>query len=310
VNPALLTETSEGVILNVRAQPRSSRAGLDGFLGDAVKVRIRSAPVDGKANRELVETVAEAFDLSKSRVSFKSGETSKTKRLLLAGVSRARVEGVLTLLTGAGFTLSLNNLLGVEGVCWKWNWAWCPGLIPFLLASIISFAVFRMPEEAVRKSFSVTAKQCGGAAVTLCFGVSMVYLYRNTAFQSVRDYSMLQILAIYISQLFCSAYLAVAPLIGVLGAFMSGSNTVSNTLFSGLQYETARLVKLSPVLILTLQNIGGAAGNMICINNVVAVCATTGISGKEGRLIKTNVLPCLIYCAFAAVFIAFIQIFS
>ena len=90
-----LTETPEGVILNVKAQPRSSKAGLDGLLGDAVKVRIRCAPVDGKANRELVETLADAFDLPKSRVVFKSGETSKTKRILLQGLTVAQVTAVV-----------------------------------------------------------------------------------------------------------------------------------------------------------------------------------------------------------------------
>lgn len=80
-------ETPEGVILNVRAQPRSSRSGLDGVLGEAVKVRIKCAPVDGKANKELVETLADAFGLPKSAVVFKSGETSKTKRILLRGVT-------------------------------------------------------------------------------------------------------------------------------------------------------------------------------------------------------------------------------
>jgi len=94
---ALFTETDEGVLLNVRAQPRSSRAGLDGILGDAVKVRIRSAPVDGKANKELLETVADAFGIPKSRVFFKSGETSKNKRLLLGGVGAEEVKAVLRL---------------------------------------------------------------------------------------------------------------------------------------------------------------------------------------------------------------------
>ena len=89
------TETPEGVILNVRAQPRSSRSGLDGLLGDAVKVRIRCAPVDGKANKELVETLADAFDLPKSSVVFKSGETSKTKRILLRGMTGERVRAVV-----------------------------------------------------------------------------------------------------------------------------------------------------------------------------------------------------------------------
>ncbi len=81
------TQTSEGLLINVRAQPRSSRAGLDGLIGDALKVRIRSAPVDGKANKELIETLADAFNLPKSRVVFKSGETSKTKRILLVGLT-------------------------------------------------------------------------------------------------------------------------------------------------------------------------------------------------------------------------------
>lgn len=89
------TETAEGVVLNVKAQPRSSRNGLDGVLGDAVKVRIRSAPVDGKANKELVETLADAFGLPKSRVLFKGGETSKTKRILLQGLTAEQVRAVV-----------------------------------------------------------------------------------------------------------------------------------------------------------------------------------------------------------------------
>jgi len=92
---SVFTETAEGTILNVRAQPRSSRAGIDGLLGDAVKVRIRCAPVDGKANKELIEVLADTFGIPKSRVAFKSGETSKTKRILLCGVSSATVAAVL-----------------------------------------------------------------------------------------------------------------------------------------------------------------------------------------------------------------------
>ncbi len=88
---AYMTETPQGVVLNVRAQPRSSRAGIDGLFGDAVKVRIRCAPVDGKANKELIETLAKEFDLPKSSVVFKSGETSKQKRILLRGVSAEEV---------------------------------------------------------------------------------------------------------------------------------------------------------------------------------------------------------------------------
>ncbi len=88
-------ETPEGTVLNVKAQPRSSRAGVEGLVGDAVKVRVRCAPVDGKANRELIEALAEAFGLPKSRVVFKSGETSRQKRILLKGVTAADVRKVV-----------------------------------------------------------------------------------------------------------------------------------------------------------------------------------------------------------------------
>jgi uncharacterized protein (TIGR00251 family) len=82
------TESPDGVIVSVRAAPRSSKAGIEGLWGDdAIKIRIKSAPVDGKANKELIEVLADEFDLAKSQIIFKSGETSKTKRILLSGVS-------------------------------------------------------------------------------------------------------------------------------------------------------------------------------------------------------------------------------
>ena len=58
-------------------------------------MRIKSAPVDGKANKELVETIADAFGIPKSRVELKSGQTSKTKRILLRGVSVTVAEAVI-----------------------------------------------------------------------------------------------------------------------------------------------------------------------------------------------------------------------
>ena len=89
------TETPEGLVVNVSARPRSSRAGIDGLFGDTLKVRICCAPVDGKANKELIETLAKAFDLPKSSVVFKSGETSKTKRILLRGFSAASAKRIV-----------------------------------------------------------------------------------------------------------------------------------------------------------------------------------------------------------------------
>lgn len=222
--------------------------------------------------------------------------------LILVG-TRLNWFGLKTLLTGDAFKVKISNILGIEKVNWTWNWGWCPGIFPFILVCILTFFLHKMPAAKVKEAFSDTFKQCLGAAIALFFGVSMVYIYRNTGMNaqlvSNPNESMLYVMALALAHIFKSAYIIIAPIIGVLGAFMSGSNTVSNTLFAGLQFQTATLVKMSPVLIVALQNIGGAAGNMICVNNVVAACATTGTMGNEGRIIKTNIIPCLIYCVIA-----------
>ena len=66
-------------------------------------------------------------------------------------------------------------------------------------------------------------------------------------------------------------------------------------MFTPLQFETATILNLPQIAIVALQNQGGAIGNMICINNIVAVCATTGISGVEGKLIRTDAVPWFVY---------------
>ena len=89
----------------------------------------------------------------------------------------------------------------------------------------------------------------------------------------------------------------IAPVIGDLGAFVSGSNTVSNTLFTNLQYQSATNLGLRGDMIVAMQVVGGAVGNMICVNNVVAACATVATNGKEGKIIRMNLIPTLLYTA-------------
>jgi len=219
---------------------------------------------------------------------------------LLLVASRLGWFGIKDLLKGPAFTVGIDRILGNEAVNWSWNWGWCPGIFPFVLVCIITFFLHRMPWKAVKESVASTFSQLSGAAVALFFGVSIVYIYRNTGIDAaLTDKSMLYVMAESIADMARGGYVAVAPFIGVLGAFMSGSNTVSNALFAGLQFDTAAFVGMSPVIIVALQNIGGACGNMICVHNVVSVCATTGTGGNEGKIIKINLLPCLICCLLA-----------
>lgn len=195
-----------------------------------------------------------------------------------------------------GFTVGTGNSGVILGLNWNYAVLWSPGIV-FIVVALLTTVIHGMKGEEVAGAWKDTGKQVLGAAIALLFGVAMVNIFRYTNVSSnVMDGSMLLVMARGLAALAGQGYVIVAPLIGVLGAFMSGSNTVSNTLFAGLQFETATILGMSQVLIVALQNNGGAIGNMICVNNVVSACATTGTSGNEGKIIKTNAVPCLIYC--------------
>ena len=92
---------------------------------------------------------------------------------------------------------------------------------------------------------------------------------------------------------------AVSAVVGAFGAFIAGSNTFSNMTFSLFQFEVAEQIgfaaEQAPLLVVALQAVGGAAGNMICIHNVVTASATVGLHGREGAVIRKTLIPTLYY---------------
>ena len=199
------------------------------------------------------------------------------------------------------FTIGTGKSGVILGLNWNWAILWNPGVI-FIIVALLTIVIQGMKGSEVSGAWKDTGKQVSGAAIALLFGVAMVNIFRYTNVSSdVMDGSMLLIMARGLAALAGKAYVIVAPLIGVLGAFMSGSNTVSNTLFSSLQFETATILAMPQVFIVALQNNGGAIGNMVCVNNVVSACATSGTIGNEGKIIRTNIVPCIIYCAIVVI---------
>ena len=85
MTPSYLTVGKGGVYLNVYAQPGAKSASLRGLHGDAIKVAVKEAAQDGKANRAIESFVAKELRLSKSAISVTSGKTSRSKRLFIDG---------------------------------------------------------------------------------------------------------------------------------------------------------------------------------------------------------------------------------
>ncbi len=80
------SRSTEELVLKVKVEPRSSKSGIEGKYGDALKIKLTSPPVEGKANKELIEILAKEFGIHKNDVKIISGRRSKNKIIRLCGV--------------------------------------------------------------------------------------------------------------------------------------------------------------------------------------------------------------------------------
>ena len=93
--PPCIGTHKDGATLRLRVQPRASRSGPQGLHGESLKWGIHAAPVDGKANEELVASLAEFLDIPKRSISIVKGTTSREKTVLLEGVDPQQVRTLL-----------------------------------------------------------------------------------------------------------------------------------------------------------------------------------------------------------------------
>lgn len=85
-----------------------------------------------------------------------------------------------------------------------------------------------------------------------------------------------------------------APAVGMLGTFVTGSATASNILFSEFQLGTATALTLSPIAMLAAQSFGAAIGNIVAPHNIIAGAATVGLKDREGEVLAKTLLPCVL----------------
>ena len=169
-----------------------------------------------------------------------------------------------------------------------------PGTI-FLLVCFLTAILHRMNRAAVGRAISSSLKMVASASAALVFAVPMVQVFINSAGGETGLSSMPVELAEGVAALAGQAWPAFAPLIGGTGAFVAGSNTISNMMFSLFQFEVGQRIGVDPSSVVALQAVGGAAGNTICVHNVVAASAVVGMVGREGDVIRKTALVFLYY---------------
>jgi len=169
-----------------------------------------------------------------------------------------------------------------------------PGFI-LMLAVAATYFLHRMNAGALKQAVSDSSRVLLGAGFVLVFTVPMVRVYINSGVNGADLLSMPIVMAEWVATNVGQVWPFFAPITGALGAFIAGSNTVSNLMFSAFQYGVADRLMISGVMVVALQAVGAAAGNMIAIHNVVAASATVGLLGREGATLRKTILPTIYY---------------
>ena len=197
-----------------------------------------------------------------------------------------------------GIKFGWADILGEKGVSGNIEPLYLPGGI-LVIVVLITFFLHRMHGRELVKAVGESSKTLLGAGFVLIFTIPMVRILINSGVNAAGLSSMPVAMAQLVADSVGSVYPFFAPWVGALGAYIAGSNTVSNLMLSQFQFNTAGLLGVSGVMMVALQSVGAAAGNMIAIHNVVAASATVGLLGREGTTLRKTILPTLYYLILA-----------
>lgn len=149
-------------------------------------------------------------------------------------------------------------------------------------SSVLSFVVYYLfgcyQSGSVHRIISGTYARVISSSVSIASMVAMAVIMENSG--------MTETLAMGLANSVGGFYPAIAPWIGALGAFMTGSNTNSNVIFSTLQMQTAQLLGISIAVILGAQTAGASVASVLAPTKVVVGASTTGMAGKEGDVMR------------------------
>jgi len=204
--------------------------------------------------------------------------------------------------------ISFPEILGYETVNFTMQPLYLPGIVPFMLVAVITIFLHKIPVKKVKTAWIDAFTKMKNPTIAMLFAVAMVEILKQSSENPLGYASMPLTMASFVAGITGSVWPMVSSYVGALGTFITGSCTVSNLLFADFQYGIATKINASHQIIVAMQAVGGAMGNMICVHNVVAASATVGLVGMEGLIIRRTMLPCILYGMIAG-FLALIYIY-
>ena len=192
------------------------------------------------------------------------------------------------------WAFSYKNILG-EGLNFSMTPLYLPGGI-LVFVVLITYFLHKMKFKELQEAVSESSKVMIGAGFVLVFTIPLVRILINSGVNGSGFDSMPIAMANFVAYSVGDIYPFFAPIVGALGAFIAGSNTVSNMMLSQFQFGVADALGISTAFMVALQAVGAAAGNMIAIHNVVAASATVGLLDQEGETLRKTIIPTIYYC--------------
>ncbi len=174
---------------------------------------------------------------------------------------------------------------------------------PFLTgAALLGVLFYRrrgaLDGRGVRTLLHESVVQCGQATISTALMVMMALV--------MNDAGMTSLLANETAAVSGRLFPLLSPFIGVLGSFMTGSNSSSNVLFGAFQEEVALRLGVSAAVLVSAQSVGGSLGSAIAPAKALIGAATVGIPGQEGAIIRHTLLYCLLNAAATGILVALV----
>jgi lactate permease len=240
--------------------------------------------------------------VSKFEMKFDAMTSKEAMSLTKAWIPYVLVAAILVLTRvsadAKAFVMSLafsyKNILG-EGLNFTMNPLYLPGGI-LVFVVIITYFLHKMEFKELKAAVGESSRVMIGAGFVLVFTIPLVRVLINSGVNASGFDSMPIAMANFVAHSVGDIYPLFAPVVGALGAFIAGSNTVSNMMLSQFQFGVADALGVSTAFMVALQAVGAAAGNMIAIHNVVAASATVGLLDQEGETLRKTIIPTIYYC--------------
>ncbi len=211
-----------------------------------------------------------------------------------------RIRGFADFNISTSLVVQIKDILGT-GTSFSHALLYVPSIIPFFLISLMAFIIYESNEKVIHRSWSESWQRMKKPIIALLAALVFVKLLLVDG-----DQALSLLIGQSLADITGSYWQYVASYLGGLGSFFSGSNTVSNLTFGGIQQSIAISLDLNLTTILAAQSVGGAMGNMVCINNIVAVCSVLGLTNVEGKILKKTIYPMLAYGVVVGIVVVFL----